>query len=677
MEDFLGAVFLIAALFAFGMFNFQKDEPLVEAGLRSQAEAIVGPAIHPLSVEVNGRSISVSGVADTEAEREFILTNLREIEGRGRISSALTVLEPAVPYALHITYQKGQATEIEGPVPTERQRAALRGVLGDRVEALTLASGAPDLEWGGVALRGAQALVMLENGRLEMDGRMVRLNGTALTPEVDAKIGRIFTELPGGYGFEKNLTLLDDGSPLRLSVTKMPDGTLKMSGKLPQALELAAIDQRLSEQNLPITPIAVPFDGWSDALATGLKALDQLQSGNMTLIGSSFTLSGEAWSETAYEQAHALVDQLPGAIKATTDIAQMDDGAAFALTITFDGVAAVARGKAPADLGLRVQSAFLDHPVTGPDLVIAQVRAGKRWWQAATAGIEALKELEHGAVTFSDDELTFTGLVFDSARQEKMAAQLAAVLPDGVETRFDLDYYDDGTPFRLSLEFDGRDAIAKGKVPAALPISAQSGLLGGPVSPGGLVDGKLEAPSDWLAAARLGIGALALFENGVLQVSDNRLRLEGLLRDPNVETQMQDLLAGLPDGFDAETELEFLDDGRPFWLTLTTDANGARASGKVPYDLGLQSQSVIFGRVIEAGDLNYADVPASPEWWNAARTGIKALSMLETGTVTIEPGGLILSGTALDATRREAVERRLGFLPEGFDVSATIDLSGD
>ena len=48
VEDFVGAVLLIAALFGLGLFNFKSDEPLVEAGIRAQARAITADSVHGL-----------------------------------------------------------------------------------------------------------------------------------------------------------------------------------------------------------------------------------------------------------------------------------------------------------------------------------------------------------------------------------------------------------------------------------------------------------------------------------------------------------------------------------------------------------------------------------------------------------------------------------------------------
>lgn len=83
MRDIFGAIVLILGLFAFGFFDFTKEDVVVEAGLAAQARAAVAETRHAVSVTVDGREIAVTGLADSSAERREILERLRAIEGRG------------------------------------------------------------------------------------------------------------------------------------------------------------------------------------------------------------------------------------------------------------------------------------------------------------------------------------------------------------------------------------------------------------------------------------------------------------------------------------------------------------------------------------------------------------------------------------------------------------------
>ncbi|WP_294623344.1 BON domain-containing protein [uncultured Roseovarius sp.] len=165
LEDFLGAIALIVAFFALGVFDFKKEDPLVEAGLQAASDRVVQEARHSVSVDVDGRDLLLRGLVDSEAEKTRLLNELRQIEGRGSVDADVEILEMVEPFRTELSRAKDGTITTSGFVPSEAARTRLEQVLGHDLEDVQLASGAP-LNWTDAAELLAKALMQLEQGRV-------------------------------------------------------------------------------------------------------------------------------------------------------------------------------------------------------------------------------------------------------------------------------------------------------------------------------------------------------------------------------------------------------------------------------------------------------------------------------------------------------------------------------
>lgn len=87
----------------------------------------------------------------------------------------------------------------------------------------------------------------------------------------------------------------------------------------------------------------------------------------------------------------------------------------------------------------------------------------------------------------------------------------------------------------------------------------------------------------WPDAAGLGLAALAVFEEGQLQISGRSLAFSGVLATPQAEADIRAALAVLPADYTSSFDVTYLDDGTPPAWRLSHDAAlGARLSGKLP-----------------------------------------------------------------------------------------------
>ena len=665
-QDFFGALLLIGALFALGLFNFKSDEPLVEAGIRAQADAITATSVHAMQAQLDGRNITLTGLADTEDEKTRIMEALRAIEGRAKLRADVTVLEPLDPFTFTARKQPGAPLVLSGGIPTEPLRARLKRDYGDGADALPLASGAPDENWPDLLQTALRALDQLDQGKLTFEGRTLRLEGAALTPDVQDRALLLLEDLPPDYQFTPDITVLDDGTPLRLTAARRDRAAPSLSGKLPPEL----IDT-LPEGDFTASPLPLPFADWGQGLTKGLEALEQLQSGHLAVIGPSLTLTGEAWSQAAYDTALAILDSLPAQMQLSSDIKLADTGAPFALHITLDDGAATATGKVPRSLAPPVLRALIGVPLQATALEIARVSPGEDWWTAASMGVEALRGSQQGTLDFDGTALSLSARVADPPAADAFTASLEN-LPDGITLTLALDLIDDGTPLRLSLRFDGAGGTLWGKLPDTLTPATLSKPLGVPVTPGDLITTPNPAPAGWSQAAETGAQALALLTKGTLSLSEDQLLLSGTARDPAGEAEVLKVLADVPPGYTATTELTFQDDGRPFAFRLEFDGARAVLSGKTPSDLGPASQSAILGFPVTTDALVFAGVPADTDWWIAARAGLKALSGLQHGVLTLDAYHMALSGQAADDKARQAALRQLAPLQDTFNITTRI-----
>jgi OOP family OmpA-OmpF porin len=664
----LGALLLIGALFAFGFFNFRSDEPLIEAGIRAEAGRIAQMSRHDIAIEVKGRDLKVTGLADTEDERDALSAALRAIKGRGRLDMTLSVIERMEPYLFSAQWD-GESFHLEGGVPSEAVREALSREIGEEADALVLSSGAPLETWDEAARTGLRALRQLERGHLTLNDTAVTLSGEALTPARLEKMSILLGETPEGFTTDLQVSTLDDGTPLRLSAMRRAGETVLVQGKLP--VDMA---ETWPEHAMALSVLPEPFNGWSSNVLMGMKALSHLRDGQLTVIGATLSLSGEAWSQGAFDEAEAALADMHEKMQVTAQIRLVDDGAPFSLDLVKTAAGLTASGKVPRGFESKVITALARSPVATQALTVVPVSLDTAWWDGATTVIEAMHWVETGNLRFDGTIVFGTVRVADPEAAAALNALMSG-LPKQIPSEIEVMVIDDGTPQRLILHYDGKAATAHGKWPDALTINALSSALGAGVTEGEVTRTPKPAQSEWLAAAEVGLAALALLQEGELKLEGVKMSLSGTALSPAAEDAVLQRLASLPKNVLADTELILLDDGRPFAFEVQFDGSKAVLSGKVPADLGPNSQSVIMGVPVSADGLGRAAVPADADWWVAARRALKALALLENGRLSMDAHRIAITGVIASETQLRQIEDDLKPLGQDFrlDLSLVVD----
>jgi OOP family OmpA-OmpF porin len=83
---------------------------------------------------------------------------------------------------------------------------------------------------------------------MSVAGQEISVIGTALTPTEDAAARAALADLPEGYATTFDITVLDDGTPLRLTLGKGEDGAVTSAGKIPSTLEMAELTDALGAE---------------------------------------------------------------------------------------------------------------------------------------------------------------------------------------------------------------------------------------------------------------------------------------------------------------------------------------------------------------------------------------------------------------------------------------------
>ncbi|MGV6840086.1 MAG: OmpA family protein [Planktomarina sp.] len=489
MRNLLGGLVLVAGVGALGWWGTVKDAKDMEAEIRATAQAAVGSTTHPVLTSVSGRDISVSGLADTAAEKEAILNRLSGIEGRRVVADGLDVLPVAAPFVFGADKTE-TGVVYSGNTPTESHRVVFAERVGDAAIDLTLASGMPDGEWPGVVGQGLDALGNLKNGALRIENQAITLSGLAALPTNKEAALSALAGLPAGYTLNHNIALEDDGTPMRLTLRKDENGANAV-GKMPVGTDLAAVmGEGVDASGVQIAKIAAPTAGWDATVVETVAAVSGLLDGTLTIVDTDVSVTGTAM-RVDKEAAEARLANLPEHYEVKSNIALYDNGMPITIVASTEGGAPSVMGKAPYGFDPSgLQAAF------GPGLDLsniyeAQIDGPANFGGLLDTGLSALAELEEGKLLVAENLITLRG----AARTPQEIANVEALLakaPDGANVPTDLTFLDDGSAPAWQYSYaDGVGGDISGKLPNGLAKMDVPGLIGVPNLEGEVTEGLM------------------------------------------------------------------------------------------------------------------------------------------------------------------------------------------
>ncbi|MEP2889988.1 OmpA family protein [Tateyamaria sp.] len=506
MRKLLGGAVVVAGVVGTGWYGSANNAKTMQAEITNAAATAAQGTIHPIETSVSGRDIAVSGIANSDAERDQILAAMDNLDGRRVVRDDLRVLETASPFQFEAV--KGvDGTTHSGMIPTEAARVVIGERIGEDANELELMAGAPDANWGDSVDQGLNGLDALRGGTLSVADNVVSLSGDALTPDHDAAARAALTDLPEGYSAAFDINVLDDGTPFRLTADRDENGAVISSGKIPATLTRADLAEALGAdvgEDVAQSILSPEKTGWADVSKTGAAALGELRSGQMQMTEDTLTVTGVATPD-GKAAVEGLLASIPDGYTVSSNISLYDDGEPFSLSLARDADGATASGKFPAELAAvdvigdvpagDIRNAFISDDTAG-------------FATAATGGAEALDILEEGTLIVVGTDVSLSGIARTPTEAEAAKALLGN-LPEGYTSSFDIATIDDGTPPNFDVVYTAAEGInVSGKLPAdtevsdiaaALDIDAASGEpIQGLIGDSTEATTKLAAVSAWL-----------------------------------------------------------------------------------------------------------------------------------------------------------------------------------
>ena len=434
--------------------------------------ASISDSVHPLTVDVSGRDISISGFVESEERKSEIIQQLNAVPGRRTVNANLKVLPLMAPYIFEAVQDK-DGLRITGSAPTTFaiEEIAKHAVSGDIK--LRLAVGAPATAWLAVVERGLAGLAMLKYGRLRLQDTTVTLSGLATLPQAKNAALAAFTNLPEQYAFNSNIETEDDGEPFGLTVVF--DGSkLSTSGKLPLGAlaDLAGIQLQKEEiSNLVvIAKIADKNGNFLAASVVGLNALSHLKSGRLIISETSVVLEGVGMRQ-GLEAANAKLKKLPSSFSVHNQMNFYDDGQPFQLEASIDEKFRTVSGKLPygmsaADIQQKIGSGFLE------SFKVAEIKSeGGLWPVAMAVSLTAFSKLQQGRLSVLGNEITLSGVAL-TPQEGAFVEEILTELPPSFKLNLALNFVDDGTPPKFEIMYQTMSGVrSSGKLPNGMQAS--------------------------------------------------------------------------------------------------------------------------------------------------------------------------------------------------------------
>jgi len=249
MRKALGIAVIIIGGVGLSLWGRATHAPQMESAVgASLVEVLEGKTTHDVQGVVSGRDITLTGLADTQTERDALIAAAHAITGRRVVNAdGLSVLAAATPYTTTITKSEAGLSAV-GHVPSERARTGISELLAGAEQPLTLASGAP-ADWDMLVRTSTAALAPLIEGTAALTDTTLTLTGLALGPaERDAALADL-AALSADH-VQSDISMLDDGTPARFGFDWSALSGAAISGKLPRDMTPDAIAAALG---LPVT----------------------------------------------------------------------------------------------------------------------------------------------------------------------------------------------------------------------------------------------------------------------------------------------------------------------------------------------------------------------------------------------------------------------------------------
>ncbi|MGY9048589.1 MAG: OmpA family protein, partial [Rhodobacterales bacterium] len=455
----LGTFALAAGLcLVAAFFTVRLIEDSSTVGVRAELDR---EALTWASVDANGLQLFVIGTAPNEASRFQALSAAGRVVDTTRIIDEILVNDPSLAppprFSMEIL-RNDNSVQIIGLIPSETNRdrliediTRLAGTDAQVSDLLEVADFDNPDGWDDSMRFAIAALRALPRSKISVEADQVSVK--AMTDSADAK-RRLEADLarraPKGMGLDMDLSAPRPViTPFTTRFLITPDGarfdacsadTEETRDQIMQAATAAGLRGKTS----CTIGLGVPTRDWGDAVAMGIKAMQDLGGDSITFSNADVTLI--ARMGTAQSDFDRVVGELENDLPDVFDLhavlpkppAETPEGPPeFTATLSSEGKVQL-RGRLSSEISRNTIESFA-RARFGSDDVYTGARIDETlpgsWPVRVLAGLEALSKLANGAVTVTPDMVSISG---DTGNQ-KASAEIAGLLSEKLGEAKDFD----------------------------------------------------------------------------------------------------------------------------------------------------------------------------------------------------------------------------------------------
>lgn len=274
--------------------------PQIEEDIRSRTAAVIAPQDPNVEVIVDGRFVTLRGLAGSEAAKIQHLATANEVYGALGPTDALWLA--FTQKASHYYFAEKNAdgsVVLSGVVPTAAARddiaAAATSVFKDAVTNRLTVSDAADSETLPPAPKGFGALAALDKGLFLLTPTGIMLSGAASTSPVAAASASL--EESQGLPWHVFVSGPAPTVPAALTAAKTPDGSIEARGAVSSEAAKASVLAALGAGGgkvidlLTVQGAGLPAD-WDARALAGASAITKLDWGNLSIDAEKSSLRG-------------------------------------------------------------------------------------------------------------------------------------------------------------------------------------------------------------------------------------------------------------------------------------------------------------------------------------------------------------------------------------------------
>ncbi|MDP3527631.1 MAG: OmpA family protein [Hoeflea sp.] len=419
----------------------------VETDLRLRATETLRQA-HPWAkVSLNGRDLTLTGVAPDESSRISALGIARQTYGVRVAVDRSTLLPEEKPYRLTIE-KTAEGVLLTGFVPNEAARANLVALLTGMLpgialsDQMRLARGAP-ADLLVLAGYGLSAFPRFSTGAVEITDRTITIRGQALNPE-DHEIALVaVAAIPSSAGEVSSVAISPAmaSGDYTWSASIGPEG-LMLEGYAPDAATRTAIADRaraiapgLAVEDRMRFASGVPEGvDWQAQAEEALSIVPELSEGTAVVRGRVLDLTGQAVDGDAFQRVQATLSAglKSGLVLGTADIGVAERPAfewtarrgADVLVLTGGLSGEAFRARLLESAGLKFGHLEIE------DTQEVAAGAPEGFEAAALAALQALSRLDDGRARIAGRTVHVQGSALSAAAAQDVARLLSQGLPE-------------------------------------------------------------------------------------------------------------------------------------------------------------------------------------------------------------------------------------------------------